>query len=128
MAARSERSAMMRTRLRQLVTSFNKTAIDYALARLEVAIRNARSPAPPVIARLGASGGGGRSLSTSWPAALAQVGAAADYIAAGNAGAWKIRRDLAWTRLERSVRIAVQLAESIDWIGVDTHGTFEDVR
>lgn len=117
---------MMRIRLRLLVTSFNKAAIDYALARLEVAMRNLRSPAPPVIARLGASGDRARSLSSSWPSALAQVGAAADYVAAGNAGAWKIRRDLAWTRLERAVRTAVQLAESIDWIGVDTRGTFGD--
>jgi hypothetical protein len=110
---------MMRIRLRLLVTSFNKAAMDYALARLEVALANPGAPSPPVLNRLGPHLRLDDGFDDAWPAALAQVGAAADYIAAVGAGAWRVKRDLAWSRLERAVKLAAQFAESIEWIGVD---------
>jgi len=110
---------MMRIRLRLLVTSFNKAVMDYALARLEVSQANPGAPSPPVMNRLGPNLRLDGGFAVAWPAALAQVGAAADYVTAGNAGAWRIQRDLSWSRLERAVRLAAQFAENIEWIGVD---------
>jgi hypothetical protein len=117
--ARRRLPPMMRIRLRLLLTSFNKSVMEYALARLEVAQANPAAPAPPVLNRLGPYAQLDQTLAGAWPAVHAQVGAAADYIAAGNGGRLDVKRDLSWSRLERAVKLAVQFAESIDWIGVD---------
>jgi hypothetical protein len=111
---------MMRIRLRLLLTSFNKSAMDYALARLEVAMQNPGRPAPPVISRLGPYARLEDNFAAAWPAALGQVGAAADYIAAGDRGALGVERNLAWSRLARAVKMVGQFAESIEWIGVES--------
>jgi len=109
---------MMRIRLRLLLVNFNKAVVDYALARLEVALANPASAAPPVINRLGPhvqlDG-----FAACWPAVLSQVGAAADFIAAGNRGDLGVKRDRAWLRLARSAKIVGQLAESIEWVGAE---------
>jgi hypothetical protein len=109
----------MRIRLRLLLTSFNKSAMDYALARLEVALANPASPAPPIVTRLGPYLRLDDDVAARWPAALAEVGAAADYIAAGNRGVLGIKEDLAWARLVRAVKMIAQFAESIEWVGVE---------
>ena len=110
---------MMRIRLRLLLTSFNKSVMDYTLARLEVAHGNPLAPAPPVINRLGPHLRIEDGLAAKWPAALGQVGAAADYVAAGNRGDLRIKQDLAWSRFARSVKMLGQFAESIEWVGVE---------
>jgi hypothetical protein len=117
---RKARIIMMRIRLRLLLTSFNKSVMDYALARLEVALQNPGMPAPPVISRLGPSSRIEDGFGSKWPAALGQVGAAADYIAAGDRGALGVDLNLAWSRLARAVKMVGQFAESIEWIGVES--------
>jgi hypothetical protein len=109
---------MMRIRLRLLLTSFNKSAMDYALARLEVAAENPDAPSAPVVNRLGPHLRLDDDLSAKWPAAVDQVGAAADYIAAGNRGGLGIKQDAAWGRLARAVKMLGQFADGIEWIGV----------
>jgi len=109
----------MRIRLRLLLTSFNKAVVDYALARLEVAFANPGAPSPPVVNRLGPYLRLDDDLAAKWPAALGQVGAAAQYVASVDRGAIRIKRDLAWERLARSVRMIEQFAGSIEWIGVE---------
>ena len=108
----------MRIRLRMLLTSFNKSAMEYALARLEVALANPAAPAPPVVSRLGASVRSDDDLTAKWPSAVAQVGAAAEYVAAGIRGDFDFDRDAAWTRLTRAVKMMTQFAESIEWLAV----------
>jgi hypothetical protein len=110
---------MMRIRLRLLLTSFNKSVMDYTLARLEFALNNPLAPAPPVLNRLGPYLGMEDGLAAKWPAALGQVGAAADFIAAGNRGDLRIKQDLTWSRLVRSVKMVCQFAESIEWLGLE---------
>jgi hypothetical protein len=119
---------MMRIRLRLLLTSFNKSAMDYALARLEVAAQNPQTPSAPVVNRLGPHLRLDDDLTAKWPTAVGQVGAAADYMAAGNRCALGIKQDLAWSRLERAVKMLVQFADSIEWIGVEprANATGED--
>ena len=105
---------MMRIRLRLLLTSFNKSAMDYALARLEVALANPDAPAPPVVDRVGVHVHAGDDFDARWPAALAQVSLASAYVVDGNRGAIEVKRDLAWARLSRAVNMIRQFADSID--------------
>jgi len=118
----------MRIRLRLLLTSFNKAVMDYALARLEVASANPGVPSPPVVNRLGPYLRLDDDLAARWPAALGQVGVAADYVAGGVAGSLRIKQDLAWGRLAQAVKMIQQFAESIEWIGVEpkANATGED--
>lgn len=109
----------MRIRLRLLLTSFNKSVMDYALARLEVALANPLEPAPPVVNRVGPYLRLDDELAAKWPRALAESGAAADYVAAGSRGALGLKQDLAFARLARAVKLIMQFAESIEWIGVE---------
>ena len=111
---------MMRIRLRLLLTSFNKSAMDYALARLEVAMENPDAPSAPVVSRLGPHLRLEDDLTAKWPAAIGQVGAAADYVAAGNRGALGIKQGPSWARLTRAVKLIAQFADSIEWIGVES--------
>lgn len=108
---------MMRARLRMLLTSFNKCASDYALARLEVALADPQSPSPPVVERVRPTLGPDDEFAIRWPAALTQVAAAADFIAAGDRRNVDVQNDLAWTRLGRAVKMLAQFAESIEWLG-----------
>src|SRR5690349_6035724 len=110
---------MMRVRLRLLLNGFNKSVAEYALARLEVALANPAAPSPPVISRLGPYVRIDDEFASKWPSALAQIGVAARYIAAGNRGELGIKRELEWTRLGRIVKTIGRFAESIEWIGPD---------
>lgn len=113
---------MMRIRLRLLLTSFNKSVMDYALARLEVALANPGVPAPPVVDRVGApSHGDDDDFESRWPTALAQAALAAQYVADGTCGALGIKRDLAWARLVRAAKMIGQFADSIECFGAE-HG------
>lgn len=109
---------MMRIRLRLLLTSFNKSVMDYSLARLEVALANPDAPAPPVVDRVGvALRTGDDEFEARWPAALAQAALAARYVADGTSGAIGVERDLAWARLAKAVKMIGQFAESIECFG-----------
>ena len=105
---------MIRIRLRLLLTSFNKSAMDYALARLEVALANPEAPAPPVVDRVGIHLHPGDDFDARWPTALAQVASASAYVVDGNRGAIAVKRDLAWARLSRAVKMVRQFADSIE--------------
>ena len=107
----------MRTRLRMLLTSFNKCASDYALARLEVALADPGSASPPIVERVGPALGADDEFAVRWPAALTQVASAADFVAAGKRRALDAKLDLAWARLARAVKMLAQFAESIEWLG-----------
>lgn len=105
---------MKHIRLRLLLTSFNKSAMDYALARLEVALANPGAPAPPVVDRVGVRLHADDDFYARWPGALAQVSSASAYVIDGNRGAIAVRRDLAWARLARAVKMIRQFADSIE--------------
>ena len=105
---------MMRIRLRLLVTSFNKSVMDYALARLEVALANPDAPAPPVVDRVGIQLRSDDDFDARWPSALAQASLVSAYIIEGNRGAIAVRRDLAWARLSRAAKMIRQFADSIE--------------
>jgi hypothetical protein len=113
-------SPMMRIRLRLLVTSFNKAVMDYALARLEVALANPGAPAPPVLQRLGPYVRLDDRFAVAWPDAIARVREAKEFVAGVKAGARGVKRDAAWERLERAAASASQFAQSIEWIGVES--------
>ena len=112
---------MMRIRLRLLLTSFNKSAIDYALARLEVALANPHAPAPALVDRVGIQSRADDDFEACWPAALVQVSLASAYVIDGNRGAIAVKRDLAWARLSRAVKMLRQFADSIECFAHD-HG------
>ena len=105
---------MMRIRLRFLLTSFNKSAMDYALARLEVALANPHAPAPPLVDRVGVQLRPDDDFDVRWPAAVAQVSSAVAYVADANRGTIAVKRDLAWARLSRTVKMIRQFADSIE--------------
>ena len=104
----------MRIRLRLLLTSFNKSVMDYALARLEVALANPKAPAPPLVDRVGVQLHAAEDFEARWPAALAQVSLASGYVADGSRGAIAVKRDLAWARMSRAVKMIRQFADSVE--------------
>ena len=112
---------MLRVRLRLLLTSFNKSVADYTLARLEVALRNPGIPSPPPVDRLSGHWRPDNDVAAKWPIVLGQVGAAADYVAAGNRGALEVQQGVPWARLARAVKLMLQFAESIDAFGAQAH-------
>jgi len=67
----------MEVRLVQLLASFISVSADYALARLEFALRDPSAPAPPVIERL--PDASEESLRGRWPLVEAQLDAALAY-------------------------------------------------
>jgi len=105
---------MMRIRLRLLLTSFNKSVMEYALSRLEVALANPDAPAPPVVDRVGVQSQAAEDFDARWPSAVSQVSLASAYIVDGNRGAISVRRDLAWARMSRAVKMIRQFADSIE--------------
>lgn len=111
---------MMRIRLRLLLTSFNKSVMEYALARLEVALANPDVPAPPIIDRVGVPLRHGDSdFEARWPTALSQTALAAQYVADGTRGGLGVTRDLTWARLAKAVKMIGQFADSIECFGVE---------
>lgn len=105
---------MIRIRLRLLLTSFNKSVMDYTLARLEVALANPDAPAPPLVDRVGGQLFATEDFDARWPAAIAQVSNVSAYVADGNRGAIAVKRDLAWARMSRAVKLIRQFADSIE--------------
>lgn len=105
----------MDVRLVQLLGSFIAARNQYALARLEYALRHPADPAPPVIARLGEASE--RALRDDWPSVEAQLGAglafAADLERRRRAGA---AEDESSRFVQRSLRELEQYARAIRWV------------
>jgi hypothetical protein len=104
----------MEVRLVQLLASFISVSADYALARLEFALRDPAVPAPPVIERL--PDASEESLRVSWPQVEAQLDAAVAYTkhlppARSNDDE---KGPTAWLR--RTVREMDQYARAIRWV------------
>ena len=97
-----------------MLTSFNKSVMDYALARLEVALANPDAPAPPLVDRVGVQAHAAEDFDARWPAAVARVSLASAYVVDGNRGAIPVKRDLAWARMSRAVKMIRQFADSIE--------------
>jgi hypothetical protein len=104
----------MEVRLVQLLASFISVSADYALARLEFALRDPAAPAPPIIERL--PDASEESLRSRWPAIETQLDAALAYAKhlppshsnddEKGAGGW----------LRRTVREMDQYARAIRWV------------
>ena len=104
----------MEVRLVQLLASFISVSADYALARLEFALRDPALPAPPVIERL--PDASEESLRGRWPQVEAQLDAALAY--AKHLPPSRSNDDekgpSAW--LCRTVREMDQYARAIRWV------------
>ncbi len=104
----------MEVRLVQLMASFITVSADYALARLEFALRDPSAPAPPIIERL--PDASEESLRSRWPEIETQLDAALAYAKhlppshsnddEKGAGGW----------LRRTVREMDQYARAIRWV------------
>jgi hypothetical protein len=104
----------MEVRLVQLLASFIGVSADYALARLEFALRDPAVPAPPIIERL--PDASEESLRSRWPEIEAQLDAALTYTKhlpptrsnddEKGASGW----------LRRTVREMDQYARAIRWV------------
>lgn len=105
----------MDVRLVQLLGSFIAARSEYALARLEFALRHPETPSPPVIDRL--ADASERALRDEWPALENQLGAGLAYARnlerkrrGGAQGAESLRR------LQRSLKELDQYARAITWV------------
>lgn len=105
----------MDVRLVQLLGSFIGARSEYALARLEFAMRFGALPSPPAIDRL--TEASERALLIEWPAIEAQLDAALVYVKRleRNPGRGE-RDDVARRALERNVRELDQYARAIRWV------------
>lgn len=105
----------MDVRLVQLLGSFIAARNEYALARLEFALRHPAASSPPVIDRL--SDASERALREEWPQVESQLGAGLDYARrlprSRGRGA---RDDDSDRRLQRSLRELDQYARAIAWV------------
>lgn len=104
----------MEVRLVQLLASFISVSADYALARLEFALRDPAVPAPPVIERL--PDASEASLRSRWPQVEAQLDAAVAYAKhlPANCSNDDQKGPSAW--LGRTVREMDQYARAIRWV------------
>jgi hypothetical protein len=105
----------MDVRLVQLLGSFITARSQYALARLEYAMRHSEDVAPPLIDRLLEPSE--RALREEWPTLESQLEAANDYVK-------RLERnrtsrggtDESFCWLQRSVRELDQYARAIRWV------------
>ena len=105
----------MDVRLVQLLGSFITAHRDYALARLECAMRAPERPAPPIISRLSDASEG--TLRDEWPTVESQLDAALAY---GKLLARAKSQDSgglgAYRALDRALRELDQYARAIRWV------------
>ncbi|MGA8533175.1 MAG: hypothetical protein WB615_03585 [Candidatus Tumulicola sp.] len=105
----------MDVRLVQLLASFIAARSEYALARLEFAMRHSTDPAPPVIDRLVEASE--RTLLVQWPHLERQVEAALAFSKAiGPTQRTASPNDLAHRWLQQSLRELDQYARAIRWV------------
>lgn len=105
----------MEVRLVQLLASFIRVSGDYALARLEYAVKHPDRPAPPSIDR--PPDASERTLRERWPQIEVQLEAARGYAKQLPAGRGKQQQEDAVTGwLQRTVRELDQYARAIRWV------------
>jgi hypothetical protein len=105
----------MDVRLVQLLGSFITARSQYALARLEYAMRHSSDAAPPVIDRLLEPSE--RALRDEWPHLEAQLEAAMAYLKAIERGkSRRFSKDESFRWFQRSVRELDQYARAIRWV------------
>ncbi len=105
----------MNPRLVNLLASFIRGSSDYALARLEFAMRFGARPAPPVLDRL--PDASEATLRERWDAVEAQLGEIVGYVKQVEASAsTEERADPAFRWLRRTVRELDQYARALRWV------------
>ncbi|MBV8638814.1 MAG: hypothetical protein JO322_12095 [Candidatus Eremiobacteraeota bacterium] len=105
----------MDVRLVQLLGSFIRARGEYALARLECAMLDDATPAPPIIDRLGDASE--TTLRTQWPVVERQLDRAIEHgklVARTNQR--RYQREPGYRALERSLRELDQYARAIRWV------------
>lgn len=105
----------MDVRLVQLLGSFITARSEYALVRLECAMRDPQLPSPPVIDRL--SDASERALREEWPIVERQLEAAVTYgkLLARNVGT-RWQDEGAYRAFDRVLRELDQYARAIRWV------------
>jgi hypothetical protein len=114
----------MDVRLRQVVESFVDAQEQYALARLEFALRHPRRPAPPLLDRLGVPFE--PALQSQWPHIEIQLQEALAYC--GRLERSKLRRlarDTGYRLLQRPLRELDHCARAIRWILTVTETNYD---
>ena len=110
----------MNPRLVNLLASFIRGSSDYALARLEFAMRFDRQPAPPVLDRL--PDASAATLRERWDGAEAQLAEIVAYVKQVEAASGtEERADPAFRWLRRTVRELDQYARALRWV-LTVHG------
>lgn len=104
----------MDVRLVQLLGSFIAARNQYALARLEFAMRHPRQPAPPVIDRLAEASE--RALREEWPALENQLGAGLAFAAGADRALRGDATDATLRMLQQTLRELDQYARAIRWV------------
>jgi hypothetical protein len=105
----------MDVRLVQLLGSFIRARGDYALARLECAMIDDETPAPPIIDRL--TDASEMTLRVEWPIVERQLDEALQYSKAlSRAKSRTFQREPGYRSLERSLRELDQYARAIRWV------------
>lgn len=104
----------MDVRLVQLLGSFIAARNQYALARLEFAMRHPRQPAPPVIDRLEEASE--RALREEWPNLENQLGAGLAFGASMERTLRGSAHDAALRVLQQTLRELDQYARAIRWV------------
>lgn len=110
----------MNPRLVNLLASFIRGTGDYALARLEFAMRFGGRPAPPILDRL--PDASEATLRDRWDGVEAQLGVILAYVKqVETASAAEERSDPAFRWLRRTVRELDQYARALRWV-LTVHG------
>jgi len=104
----------MEVRLVQLLASFISVSADYALARLEFAMRDPAAPSPPIIQRL--PDASEESLRIRWPEIEAQLETALAYAKHLPPSRSNDDEKGATGWLRRTVRELDQYARAIRWV------------
>jgi hypothetical protein len=105
----------MNPRLVNLLASFIRGSSDYALARLEFAMRFSARPAPPVLDRL--PDASEATLRERWDTVEGQLATIVAYVKHVEAGAGtEERTDAAFRWLRRTVRELDQYARALRWV------------
>lgn len=104
----------MEVRLVQLLASFIRVSAEYALARLEFAMRHPGKPAPPLIDR--PPDASEQTLRTRWPGIEAQLDEARHYAKHLGVPSGMGDQDTATGWLRRTVQELDQYARAIRWV------------
>jgi hypothetical protein len=116
----------MDVRLRQLVESFVDAQEQYALARLEFALRHPRESAPPLLDRLAEPFE--PRMQSQWPRIEIQLQEALAYCGRIERGKFRmLARDAGYRLLQRPLRELDHCARAIRWVLTVTENTNYDL-